>query len=196
MGRLLLAPLGSRRFVGLVTVLGALTGCATEEQVEFGDPAFVAGGNSRGSGNVPVCIPNGACAKSWNTHVYPGIFDAPLDGDVPSGACGAPGCHDKGSGGLFFPSGNADEGFVRLTNFQLVGDRRYIEPCYPELSHVMCNLRFLPEVVNPYVGPDEELTGGCGSPMPKPDDLVPSSPLNQEQLDTLAEWIQCGAIDN
>ena len=43
----------------------------------------------------------------------------------------------------------------------------------------MCNLKFADGVDNPYVGDDEEFTGGCGSPMPKPDE-------NHEKLTRLA----------
>jgi hypothetical protein len=193
MGRLRSTALGSPRWLAIALVL---CGCATEEEIEFGDPAFVAGGHAPDPTEPPPCIPSGACAKSWRTHVYPGIFDAPLDGEAPSGACAAPGCHDQGSGGFFFPTSNAAEAYIRLTGFELYGARKYIVPCHPQLSHALCNLRFQPDVDNPYVGEDLPLTGGCGSPMPKPDELVPSSPLNQEQLDTLAEWITCGAPDN
>lgn len=171
-------------------------GCETAEQVAFGDPARVAGGIPDTVGPGGDCDVNNACAVSWENRVYIGIFDAPFDASEPSGGCAETRCHANGAGGLTFPSDNPGEGYFRITSYTLVGGRPYIVPCHPELSHIMCNLRFAAGVTNPYVGDDEAFTGGCGSPMPKPDENVPAEPLTQEQLDDIAEWIACGAPQN
>jgi hypothetical protein len=183
--------------VALLGLVLAACGCETAEQVEFGDPGRVAGGFSGGETDPGAdCVVNNACTVSWKNRIYPAIFDAPLGGDDPTGACGAPKCHASGAGGLLMPTGNQDESYVRLSAYTLVGGRHYIVPCHPELSHMMCNLRFASDVDNPYIGPDNEFTGGCGSPMPKPDEDVDSSPLNQDQLEDIATWIACGAPQN
>ena len=58
-------------------------------------------------------------------------------------------------------------------------------PCHPELSHIICNLKFAEGVNNEFIGPDQEFTGGCGSPMPKPDEDVAADPLSEDQLDDI-----------
>ena len=177
-------------------------GCETAEQVEFGDPARVAGGfNDIPTDPAADCVVNNACSVSWSNRIYAGILDAPLASSEPTGACGAPACHDSGAGGLVFQSGNSADAFFRLTTFGLPSPpteppRPYVVPCHPELSHIMCNLLFEDGVVNPHVGDGQALTGGCGSVMPKPDEDVVTEPLNQEQLDDIAEWIACGAPQN
>jgi hypothetical protein len=173
-----------------------LVACATEEQVEFGDPDKFDGSFNSDLTGPGDCSVNNACGVSWSNRVHAAIFAAPFGGSEPSGGCGAPACHDEGAGGLLFPSDDADEAYFRLTSYELVGGRPYIVPCHPELSHLMCNLKFADGTDNPYVGEDEEFSGGCGSPMPKPDENVPAEPLNQDQLEDIAEWIACGAPQN
>jgi hypothetical protein len=172
-------------------------GCATEEDVNFGDPGRVAGGiPDRPEDIMTPCEVNGACLVSWETDIFAGVFSAPIGGDVPAGGCTEGECHADGAGGLFMPPTSAAETYFNLVDYQLVGGRPYIVPCHPELSHVVCNLKFADGVDNEFVGPDKEFTGGCGSPMPKPDEDVASDPLDQDQLDALAEWILCGAPQN
>jgi hypothetical protein len=172
-------------------VMGLLAGgCATEEEVLFGEPGRVTGGFE----GVTVtggssCQVNGACTVSWRQQIYPQVLDG------PPGSCGAFGCHRDGAGNFIF-SADPDEAYDSLLAFDLPAGRSYVVPCEPSLSHIMCNLRFEAGVDNPYVGPDAEFTGGCGSSMPKVDATVDSAPLAQEDLDLLAEWILCGAPKN
>jgi hypothetical protein len=171
-------------------------GCATEELPDYGDPAEAErpfGDDVQAGGD---CTVNNACGVSWQNRIHATIFAAPFDGGEPSGGCGAPACHDEGAGGLLFPADDPEEAYFRLTAYELVGGRPYIVPCHPELSHIMCNLKFQAGTDNPYVGDDLEFTGGCGSPMPKPDEDVPAQPLTEDQLEDIAEWIACGAPQN
>ena len=185
-------------FVGVTAIAMAtsLVGCATEELPEYGDPSKA----ERPFGtDLPVgedCTVNNGCGVSWTNRIHATIFAAPFGGAEPSGGCGAPACHDQGAGGLTFPAEDPDEAYFRLTGYELVGGRAYVVPCHPELSHIMCNLVFEDGVDNPYVGEDQNFTGGCGSPMPKPDENVPAEPLNADQLEDIAEWIACGAPQN
>lgn len=178
-------------------LLPLLTGCSTEEQVEFGEPSRLTGGFASGNATVGgSCVIDGGCSVSWRNQIYGAMLDAPIGGDVPSGACGARGCHDDGAGNLVFPSGDADTAHGNLLAYGLPGAAGYVVPCEPQLSSIFCNLRFEAGVENPYVGPGETFTGGCGSSMPKLDPDIDAEPLNQLQLDLLAEWIQCGAPNN
>jgi hypothetical protein len=183
--------------LAVVVVALSVFGCETAEQVEFGDPAKVAGGFTEDATDPAAdCVVNNACGVSWENRIYAQIFVAPLDGPTPSGGCSELLCHAGGAGGLRIPSDSASETYFQITNYDLVGDRAYIVRCHPELSHLMCNLRLAAGVDNPYVGDDQEFTGGCGSPMPKPDENVAAKPLNQDQLEDIAEWIACGAPQN
>jgi hypothetical protein len=174
----------------------ALSACATEDEPVFGEPGRVAGGFNQGQMTTGPCEVNGACTVSWSNNLYPQIFAAELGGETPSGACGEAECHREGAGGLRFPPDNENDAYFNLTSYELVGGRPYIVGCHPEQSHIMCNLRFADGVINDYVGPEMELTGGCGSPMPKPTETVPTEPLDQDQLNAIAEWITCGAPAN
>lgn len=179
--------------VGLI----ALGACATEETLNVGDPAKVSGGFGEITNtNDAACTPDFDCAVSWKDDVYAAIFDAPTSASMPSGACGAADCHDSGAGGLTFPVGNATDAYLRLTSYNLAGVGSYIVACRPDLSPIMCNLAFAEGVENPYVGPTANFTGGCGSPMPKLTAGSAGDALNQEQLNTIAGWIACGAPQN
>lgn len=165
--------------------------------MRYGEPGRVAGGiPDRPEEVVPPREVNGACLVSWKNDIFPSVFNAPIGGEVPSGACTQGECHADGAGGLRMPPTSEGESYFNLLDYQLVGGRPYIVPCQPQLSHIVCNLKFADDVDNEFIGPSQEFTGGCGSPMPKPSETVDSDPLNQEQLDDLAEWILCGAPQN
>lgn len=180
----------------MVLAIG-ICGCATEEEVNYGEPGRVAGGIPDRPQDVRApCEVNGACLVSWTNDIFPNIFSAPLAGETPSGGCTEGACHADGAGGLRMPPTSEGESYFNLIDYQLVGGRPYIVPCHPDLSHMMCNLKFADDVDNEFIGPEQEFTGGCGSPMPKPDEDVETDPLNQDQLDDIAEWILCGAPQN
>ncbi len=173
------------------------TGCATEEEPRFGEPGRVAGGiPDRPEEFTAPCEVNGACLVSWKNDIFPNIFNAPIGGETPSGGCTVSECHAAGAGGLRMPPTSASETYFNLIDYQLVGGRPYISPCYPQVSHVLCNLKFADNVQNEFIGPNQEFTGGCGSPMPKPSETVASDALDARQLADIAEWIQCGAPQN
>jgi len=180
------------RVVAVLVFAAVATGCETAEQVEFGEPSKVGRGFEQEEVETE-CVVNNACTVSFSNRIFAQILDAPLGGEEPSGGCGLPLCHNNGAGGLRIPQADAEESYFQLVGYQLAGGRAYIVPCHPELSHVMCNLKFADGVENPYVGDDAEFTGGCGSPMPKPDEDVEAEPLNRAQLEDIAEWIGCGA---
>ena len=176
--------------LGSLFLVGILAGgCATEEEVRFGEPGRVTGGFEGVTVTGGSCQVNGACTVSWRQQ----IFGQVLDG--PPGACGAIGCHRDGAGNFVFPA-DSDAAYESLLAFDLPGGRPYVVPCEPALSHIMCNLRLATGVENPYVGPDAAFTGGCGSSMPKADASVGSAPLSQVDLDLLVEWVLCGAPRN
>ena len=189
--------IGSHTALCAVVAVAALAGCATEEDVLFGEPGRVAGGIPERPQDVMLpCEVNGACLVSWRLDIFPNIFNAPIGGDVPSGGCTVGECHADGAGGLLMPPTSEGESYFNLIDYQLVGGRPYIVPCRPELSHMMCNLKFADGVNNDFIGPNENFTGGCGSPMPKPSENVQADDLDQDQLDAIAEWILCGAPQN
>ena len=193
-----------RVVVGAVFLAGCFlqTGCATEEDILFGDPERVAGGtssssvSSSSSGAGPVCMVDPSCEVSWSKDIYAKIFDAPLADPQPSGACSASGCHEKGAAGLLLPPGDANTAYEELVNYKVAGFGPYIVDCEPSLSRIMCNLAFVQDIDNPYVGEELSLSGPCGSPMPSLKNNTPGESLSQEQLDNVAEWIKCGAPNN
>jgi hypothetical protein len=66
----------------------------------------------------------------------------------------------------------------------------YIVPCDPAASKMMCNLKLDPvDGTNMY--------GSCTPTMPKVlMDAVDDAPLSLIELNKIAEWITCGALDN
>jgi hypothetical protein len=187
---------------GVVQLCAFQLGCATEEDVLFGDPERVAGGtststaSSTSSGAGDVCFIDTQCTVSWSTDIYEGIFNAAQSAPQPTGACGEMGCHESGAAGLFLPPDQADAAYSQITSYKLGGGGPYVVDCKPELSRIMCNLAFADGVINPYVGEELSLSGPCGSPMPKLKGNSPGEALAQDQLDIIAEWIRCGAPQN
>ncbi|MSP26012.1 MAG: hypothetical protein EXR75_12795 [Myxococcales bacterium] len=179
------------RLLGAAGLVGAWA-CATEETVTFGDPERVAGGTQTvvsSSTSGVTCAPNPLCAVSWADDVYAGILAAPVGGATPSGACAATNCHREEQGDFQFDGKDSDVAYAQLLSFILPKVGRYIVPCEPTQSAMMCNLRFEADAVNPYAA-----NGPCGSLMPKLLSISPvKKPLSQAQLDTIAEWIECGA---
>ena len=191
----------------LAIILASVTvqfGCATEEEVLYGDPARVAGGTSTGtvassSGSGEVCTIDSFCSVSWSKDIYGKIFDAPKDDPQPTGACSTSGCHAMGTAGFEMPPGDPDTAYASMMQHAInqgTGSGLYVVPCRPELSRVMCNLAFDEAVDNPYVGDDLPMTSLCGSPMPKLNIQSDGEPLSQQQLDDIATWIKCGAPNN
>ena len=162
-----------------------LGGCETEEETHFGDPARVSGGFASTSSGAPACTVNTDCDVSFQDDVFAEIL-------VPAGGCGATGCHETSIGGFVFDETNAQAAYQSLTGFQHPIFGGYVVPCAPELSGLLCNLAIEAGASTPHPA------GSCGSKMPKfkdPDSPV-DSPLSQQQLNTISEWISCGAPFN
>ena len=172
--------------VGVVLALYVLaSSCATEEETQFGDPARVSGGFGSSSSGAPTCTVDPDCEVSFRDTVFAQIL-------VPAGGCGATGCHEASIGGFQFDEFDAQAAYNSLREFQHPIFGGYVVPCSPETSGLLCNLAIEPGATTPHPA------GNCGSKMPKykdPDSPV-DSPLNQQQLNTIAEWISCGAPFN
>ncbi len=158
----------------------AVTGCATEDEVLFGDPENVVGATGSGVTSGGSCVPDPACEASFRDDVYPVLSK--------TAKCGSAGCHQTAIADFAFASdpGDAREALLAYT-FQ--GEGSYVVPCQPELSKLLCNLNL--------TGDAEGAFGACGSPMPKAlDDAVDDVELAPGDLDPIAAWIACGAPDN
>ena len=78
--------------VALCAIVLACAGCATEEELKFGDPARVTGGFpvSASAGGGEICEVDDSCQISWALQIYGDILDGPA-------ACGAKDCHAEGT---------------------------------------------------------------------------------------------------
>jgi hypothetical protein len=170
-------------------------GCATEETTTFGEPSRVAttGGDVvvtavTSSSTGMTCEFNPACEVSWTKDVYPNVFVAEKAG---SGGCTTSNCHEQPAGGLAIHPTDAKEAHQALLAYVLPNVGRYLTPCEPEQSAVLCNLKFSKDVQN------EFYSDICGQPMPKTDSSSPvHSPMSKKAYDQLVTWIQCGALFN
>lgn len=166
----------------LVAVALALPSCASEESIRFavpdggsGDPGVTTGG---------VCSVNAAC----KVHFGADIFKPILDG--PAGCTGTAFCHggDKPQGNMVLKPGDAHAAYVEIVNYQLKKSPgpagSYVVPCDKTSSRLLCNTA-ISDGDNPF--------GACGTAMPFGS---AATKLTKKQLDTLAEWIACGAPEN
>ncbi len=165
----------------------AAQGCATEEEITYGDPAKVAGASSAGGGSSTggSCAPDPSCAVSFKDDIFAPILEA-------KAKCSASSCHGGGTAGLLMVPGDFDGAYAALTTYELSGDRgRYVVPCDLEASKMLCNMK-----VDPEAGASTH--GKCGSLMPKAllSDPVDDEPVSLEDVETIAQWIQCGAPSN
>jgi hypothetical protein len=195
--------------VACALLTGPTAGCATEEELIFGDPARVAGGSTTtaGPGPGPTTTTSGGCmptAPTWTEEIYGAIFEP-----ESVGACTlATGCHGTpelgGKNRIYLPPNNPSTTFGNLLAYVMQtsdGLRPYVVPGQPEASVFMCNVRVEKgqEAAHPFVGPGKPFAIPCGtSSMPKtnlPDDPVEDG-LSVEQINQIAEWIRCGALFN
>ena len=111
---------------------------------------------------------------------------------MPAGACGADGCHDQNRGGLLFDENNSQAAHEALLAFQHPLFGAYVAPCAPQDSGLLCNLLVEDGVPTPNPVSD------CGSKMPKVSALNSpvKAPLTQNHINTIVEWIECGAPFN
>jgi len=171
-------------------VLGAFAivgqACATEDTVVFGDPAKVVGPGGTSTGTTTTggtCNPDPDCAIRFDADVFTPILEA-------TASCAAPSCHQDSIGGFQYTADDAASAYAALLDYNLDGEGPYVVPCDPDTSTLLCNLRLEDGTDNPF--------GSCGVIMPRVDasDSVLDAPLTLEQLNTIAEWIACGAPEN
>jgi hypothetical protein len=170
----------------------AAASCSTEESIRFGSPngggSATSGpttGSSATTGSGAPCTVNPMCKVSFKTDVFAGILDG------PAGCTGTASCHgsDAAPGNMILKPGDAEAAYLELTNFQLKPKPgpagAYVAPCDKMGSRLLCNMT---------LATGDNSFGACGTAMPLA--LGTAMKLTQMQLDTLAEWIACGAPDN
>jgi hypothetical protein len=179
-------------FGALLTTLLGVGACATEETTFFGEPSRVttSGGQTvtvaeTSSSTGAACEVDLTCEVRWSVDIYPAIFTSMKAG---GGGCTASNCHESPAGNLAIPKDDAAAAYKTLVKYNLNGVGRYITPCQPDQSTVLCNLKFVKDVTN------EFYSDVCGEAMPRTDAKSPvHSPLGKASYDNLVKWIQCGA---
>ena len=166
----------------LVAAVVAFPSCATEESVRFGEPD--GGSGSPGVTTGGACVADPMCKVSFKTDIFKAIIDG------SAGCTAAALCHggDTPQGDMILKPGDAAGALSEFLNYQLkkapgpAGP--YVVPCNKAGSSLLCNTA-IDSGKNPY--------GDCGTAMPFGS---AATKLTTQQLDTLAEWIACGAPDN
>ena len=169
--------------------------CSTIEPIAFSNGECVAGGcvqsgatssgASSSSSGAMICQDAG-CTVSWATDIYAGIFGSNI------GCANATLCHGSpaSKGGLTLDPAMASAAYTTLSGYTLLATpgpaKPYIVPCDTG-SGILCNM-----VVDDGDGGTSNPFGTCGSPMPKGG----VHKLTVAQLNTIAKWIQCGALNN
>ena len=130
-------------------------------------------------------MPDAGCAVSFANNVFPILEN--------KAKCSAADCHAPAA--MRPPAMTAGDAKATLAvllmhPFNEDPSVPYIVPCDPAASKMMCNLKLDPaEGTNMY--------GTCAPKMPKVlMDMVDDAPLSLMELNTIAEWISCGAPDN
>ena len=171
--------------LGLVALIVSVASCASEESIKFGLPdagTNPAGGAMATSGGA--CVVDPMCKVSFKTDIFAAIIDG------PAGCTGAKLCHggDTPQGDMVLKPGDSHATYVEFINYTLKSKPgpggAYIAPCDKVGSHILCNTA-ISDADNPY--------GVCGTVMPFGG---AATKLTKKQLDTLAEWIVCGAPEN
>ena len=160
-------------------LLCCVLGCATETEILFGEPDEIVGASAATVTSGGSCVPNLGCEVSFRDDIFPVLSEA--------ARCGSVGCHATAIAQFEFPS-EAGDAREALLGYNFQGSERYVVPCDPTLSRMLCNLN---------LGEDPATAGICGSPMPKLlDDAVADAPLTEADLAAIETWISCGAPDN
>jgi hypothetical protein len=132
-------------------------------------------------------MPDAGCAKSWANDVFP-ILET-------KAKCSNAECHAPAQAQppVITPGDAKASLAVLLAHpFNEEPSEPYIVPCNPAASKMICNMRLdTGNNTNPF-GPD------CLPRMPKVSslDAVDDLPITVDELNTIAEWITCGAPDN
>jgi hypothetical protein len=186
----------ARIIAAAILVAGAgawAVACSTVESMNFSDGDCVAGGcvstgagqtttSTTSTGTPTMCTVDPGCKVSWGTDIFVKIIDGPA-------GCTATGlCHGAGKGGITLVSGSSHSAYVALTGYTLLAmpgpAKPYIVPCDPMASGFTCNMK-----VDTSEGGTNTF-GSCGSVMP----LVGG--ISAADLQTIADWITCGAPEN
>lgn len=169
--------------LGLVALTVTISSCASEESIKFGLPD--AGPiPSSGATTGGVCSVDPMCKVSFKKDIFTAIIDG------PAGCTGAALCHggDTPQGDMILKPGDSHGAYSEFINYELKKSPGpagvYIAPCDATNSRMLCNTA-ISDADNPY--------GVCGTAMPFGS---AATKLTKKQLDTLAEWIACGAPEN
>ncbi|APR76469.1 Hypothetical protein A7982_01816 [Minicystis rosea] len=118
---------------------------------------------------------------SWEADIFTGIIAAQASGCTTTGLC-----HGDGKGGITLEAGKPHDAYEAIKAYTLLATpgpvKPLIVPCDKGASGMLCNLQ-VDTGTNPY--------GECGSLMP----LVGTN-LTMDQLNQIADWIECGAPEN
>jgi hypothetical protein len=171
--------------VGAAALVGAaltISSCATEESILFA--VSDAGSGDLGSTSGGACTVDTACKVKFGADIYTKIIDG------SAGCTAATLCHggDTPQGNMILKPGDAHGAYEEFINYQLKKmpgpAGAYIVPCDKKSSRMLCNTA-LADGSTPY--------GPCGMLMPFG---TLATKLTKTQLDTIAEWIACGAPEN
>jgi len=173
------------RLVGAAVLVGAaltIPSCASEESIVFAVPDGGSGDFGATSGGA--CNVDPACKVKFGKDIYTPIIDK------SAGCTGMALCHggEDPQGDMILKPGDAHGAYMEFLNYQLKKTPgpagAYIVPCDKKNSRLLCNTA-LSDGTNPY--------GPCGTLMPLG---TQATKLTKMQLDTIAEWIACGAPEN
>jgi hypothetical protein len=188
--------------IGCAVSAALFGGCATEEIPQYGDPANLVGsagatagsgeasssasGSGSGSSSSGMCMPDPMCMVSFATDVFP-ILEM-------KAKCSDADCHAPAAARApVMTPGDAKATHAVLIKHPFNEDDKmpYIVPCNPMASKMMCNMKL-------GSGTGLNTYGDCAPRMPKVSamDTVADDYLTQTELNTIAEWITCGAPDN
>ncbi len=173
------------RLVGVAALVGAalmICSCASEESILFGVPD--AGSGDLGTTSGGTCTADPMCKVKFESDIYKPIIDG------AAGCTAATLCHggETPQGDMVLKPGDAHGAYLEFINYQLKKTPgpagAYIVPCDKKSSSLLCNTA-LSDGENPY--------GACGTLMPFGS---AATKLTKTQLETIAEWIACGAPEN
>lgn len=129
-----------------------------------------------------MCTVDPSCAVKW-ADIFTNIIDNANTGCTSTSGL----CHGTGKGGITLEPGKPHEAYLAVTAYTTIDMpgpvKKYIIPCDPAGSAMLCNMKPEAGMTNPF--------GMCGSTMP----LVGTS-LTMAQLQQIADWIECGAPEN
>lgn len=166
----------------LVVAATAVSSCASEESVRFGEPD--GGSGYPGATTGGVCNVDPMCKVSFANDIFKPIIAG------SAGCTGAALCHggDTPQGDMILKPDSAHDAYLEIVNYQLKKSPgpagSYVVPCDKKNSRLLCNTS-IDSGDNPY--------GHCGTVMPFGSG---ATKLTSKQLETLAEWIVCGAPEN